>query len=176
MAIKAIAIESTIQVRTDLLNTIMKRRTLLSMAAVPIAVSAGCTGNGNETGDENGENGANNGENGNGAPDNGDDECVEERLVDDLETVPAGDEVSYSLDLNEGWTLDLVIEQYEGDAQPSVQLETPDGELVLEAGPDELIYELVQIESSGEYTLRVSNEDTEDGEFDIFVAHISPSC
>lgn len=62
-------------------------------------------------------------------------------------------------------------------AQPTVDLTDAEGSVLLEAGPSELIYELVEIESSGEHTLSVRNEDAaESGEFDIRVDHVSPAC
>jgi hypothetical protein len=156
----------------------MKRRTLLSMTAAIVVATAGCGGNGGDTDDGDGRgNGEDTGSSGEVNGDDADGECEQEVLVDATEVVPAGDSLTYALELNEGWTLDLIVEQAGDGAQPTVDLTDPEGSVLLEAGPSELIYELVDIESSGEHTLSIRNEDAdESGEFDIRVDHVSPAC
>ncbi|MGM0716990.1 MAG: hypothetical protein ACQET5_07420 [Halobacteriota archaeon] len=141
------------------------------MTTVIVAATAGCSGNENDT--DGGGNGGNGGETG----DDTDGECEQDVLVDTTETVAAGDALTYAFELNEGWTLDMIIESLGEGARPTVHLEDPEGTLVLEEGPAELIYELVEIGSSGEHTLRIRNEDLEaSGEFDVRVDHVSPAC
>lgn len=81
------------------------------MTAATVAATAGCNGNGGDTDDgDGGGNGEDGGGNGGTNGDDADGECEQEVLVDVTETVAAGDALTYTFNLNEGWTLDMIVE------------------------------------------------------------------
>ena len=106
--------------------------------------------------------------------DDGTDGCeiqtMEEHLVDEWETVAAGNSLTWRFDLEVGDELDIDVRQTGGQSRPRLIVEDPSGAEVLDVGPQERIHREITADQDGRYYVEFYNEAlVNSGEWDMDV-------
>lgn len=136
----------------------MRRRTLLStMSLSLIASTAGCTGL---------------------LPTDDTDEtnCDGERVLEADETFESGDFAESTITAEAEQIIVFAVSRISGDADPTVTLTNPDGEVIADPSPDRNVEERVEAGQAGAYELTMTNDTEHDGTWDITVDMLPAGC